>query len=83
MKKVLRKSYDGVGLRRQPNEPTMNAKLSKVALVNNTNADTSEFSSIFVASIINETPLPEEIADLFNLRVIEVEDGLRGILDFA
>jgi hypothetical protein len=61
----------------------MTAKLSKVALVNNTNADTSEFSSLFIASIVNGTPLPEEIADLFHLKVIEVEDGLRGILDFA
>jgi hypothetical protein len=61
----------------------MTAKLSKVALVNNTNADTSEFSAIFVSSIINGTALPEEIADLFDLKVIEVEDGLRGILNFA
>jgi hypothetical protein len=59
------------------------SKLSSVALVNNTNADTSEFRGIFITAIINGSPLPEEIADLFNLRVIEVEDGLRGILDFA
>lgn len=61
----------------------MTNKLSKVALVNNTNADTSEFSGIFITSIINGTALPEEIADLFDLKVIEVEDGLRGILNFT
>lgn len=61
----------------------MTAKLSKIALVNNTNADTSDFRTIFVSSIINGTALPEEIADLFDLKVIEVEDGLRGILNFA
>ena len=61
----------------------MTAKLSKIALVNNTNADTSDFRTIFGSSIINGTALPEEIADLFDLKVIEVEDGLRGILNFA
>ena len=61
----------------------MTTKLSKIALVNNTNADTSDFRAIFVSCIVNGTALPEEIADLFDLKVIEVEDGLRGILDFA
>ena len=64
----------------------MTNKLSNVALVNNTNADTyyhADFRRIFIASIINGTSLPEEIADLFSLKVIEVEDGLRGIIDFA
>ena len=61
----------------------MTAKLSKVSIVHNTNADTSEFRDIFIYCIINGTALPEEIADLFDLKVIEVEDGLRGILNFA
>ena len=60
-----------------------NTNHSNIILVNNTCANITEFTNIFISAIINNTSLPEEIADLFTLKIITVEDGVRGILDFA
>jgi hypothetical protein len=60
-----------------------NKMFSNVILVNNTGADLSKFENEFISAVRNGGNLPEELADLFTLNIITVEDGLRGILDFA
>lgn len=51
-------------------------------LVNNTNADVSDFNTVFFDCIKNNKELPEEL-DLFTLEVITVDDEKRGILNWA
>ena len=58
-------------------------KTSNIILVNNTNSDISAFDKIFINAIKTNSPLPDEIADLFDLKIIDAEDGVRGILNFA
>jgi hypothetical protein len=67
----------------QPTEKMKTTNYSTVILVNNTCADISNFTNIFINAIITNSDLPEEIADLFSLEIINVEDGIRGILNFA
>lgn len=56
---------------------------SKIMLVNNTGADVEMFKSAIFDAIKNDSPLPEEIADLFTLEIIYVNGQKRGILEFA
>jgi hypothetical protein len=41
------------------------------------------FREHFIAYVVHGTPLPEELADLFAVSTVEVDDGLRGIVDWA
>jgi len=56
---------------------------SKTILVNNTGADLREFDAIFIASVKNGGNLPADLADLFTLTIVEVEDGIRGIINWS
>jgi len=55
-------------------------------LINNTSVDlrTIGAEDVVIAAIKNDQPLPEEIADLFNLTISHREDGsVFGLLNFA
>ena len=54
----------------------------EIVLVNNTGADLREFDEHLVAVIREGKPLPEEIADLLDVRVIRVDGKLRGIINW-
>jgi hypothetical protein len=56
---------------------------SNVILVNNTNCDIRMFSDAICEAVRNNTGLPEDIADLFDFKIIDAEDGKRGILNPA
>ncbi len=58
-------------------------KVSKVAYVNRTGADIRFLDHMILHAVKTGTELPEDIADIFTLEIIEVEDGIRGLLDFA
>ena len=56
-----------------------------ITLVNNTDADIRDFEGYFIDSVNNGSPLPEEIADLFTLEVLEgynPDGSNRGIVDW-
>jgi hypothetical protein len=54
-----------------------------VKLVNNTSADIRYFERAFLAAVDSGGQLPEELRDLFSLRIISDEKGRpRGIIDF-
>ena len=58
-------------------------KTSKIILANNTDADIVAIGAdvpILEAIRNGSTELPEEIADLFELKLVEVDDGIRGVL---
>lgn len=57
--------------------------MDNVILVNNTGADIRNFDTTIISAIKNNTSLPEEIADLFNLEIISVNGKPRGILTAA
>ena len=57
--------------------------MDNVILVNNTGADIRNFDTAIISAIKNNTSLPEEIADLFNLEIISVNGKPRGILTAA
>ncbi len=54
-----------------------------VKLVNNTNCDIRIFDRVILDCIDNNTPLPEELADLFVLQIVVVDGRNRGILTMA
>lgn len=56
---------------------------SQTIYVNNTGADLREFHNEIVAAIKNGGALPEEIADVFTLSLVTVEDGIRGVVGWA
>lgn len=58
-------------------------KTSQTILVNNTGEDFGEFAEYFVACVRDGAELPEELADLFTVDVIEVADGMRGIVEWS
>ncbi len=60
----------------------MNAADAKIMLVNNT-GESVIFPRAIIACIRNNSPLPEELADVFTLKIIEVGGERRGILDWA
>lgn len=54
-----------------------------ITLVNNTCCNISDFDAILNDCVKNKAALPEELADLFTLEIIEVDGALRGILNIA
>ncbi len=56
---------------------------SNIMIVNNTGTDISWLIPVFIDCVRNGSPIPEEVADLFILKVIEVSGQKRGIVDFA
>lgn len=54
-----------------------------VVLVDNTHGSIRMFEKHFIALVKDGTPLPEEIADLFEVKIIEVDGKPRGIVNFA
>jgi len=58
-------------------------KVSARALVNNSGCDIRDFDRYFLAVVNEGAELPEELADLFVVEVIEVADGFRGIINAA
>lgn len=58
-------------------------KFSHVILVNNTGADIRGFDDAIISAIRGGVSLHEELADTFDLKIIQVEDGFRGILNWA
>jgi len=56
---------------------------SKTILANNTGADLRMFESHLIAVVKDGTPLPEELADLLVVTIIEAADGRRGIVTWA
>lgn len=61
----------------------MNRKISKVVFVNNTDACDSFVREAVVEAVREGLPLSEELADIFTLTIVEVEDGIRGVLNWA
>lgn len=57
--------------------------MKHVIFANNTNADIRDFDNIIIDCVKNNKSLPEELADLFTLDIIEVDGLPRGILNFA
>lgn len=57
----------------------------RLALVNNTDADLRDMGldELIIEGIRNGSGLPEDVADLFHLEIIEVEGKARGILTWA
>lgn len=59
-----------------------NENAIKIKLVNNT-GEPVIYSAAIIDCIRTASPLPEELADLFTLKIIEVASERRGILDWA
>lgn len=57
--------------------------MKNVILVNNTGCNIKDFDSVLINCVKNNKPLPEELADLFTLEVITVDNEYRGILNAA
>jgi hypothetical protein len=56
----------------------------KIRFVDNTMRCDYAFSSLIIELIkANETVLPDELADIFQLKIIEQDDLRIGILDWA
>lgn len=54
-----------------------------ITVVNNTGANLRDFTAYFVA-VANGVELPEEIADLFNIKVVKMAAAdVRVIVNFA
>lgn len=58
---------------------------SKLLVGNNTTADLRDLGlwDAVAAFVRFGDPLPEEVADLFEVRLVEAEDGWRGIVEWA
>ena len=56
---------------------------SKTILANNTGADLRTFDAHFIAYVRDGKALPAELADLFTVTIVEAEDGIRGVIDWA
>lgn len=52
-------------------------------IVNNTGKDLSMFNKVIMDCIVNNKPLPEEISDIFTLKIINVNGQLRGVIDWV
>lgn len=52
-------------------------------MFNKTGADISMFDAVLIDCIKNGKDLPEELADVLTLNVINVDGKVRGIVDFA
>jgi hypothetical protein len=77
---------DGGTPPRPEGETKMNAtetKFSKVILANMTGEDLRGFDHVFLDAVRNGGVLPPELADLFTMTLVEVEDGIRGVIRFA
>lgn len=61
----------------------MKSNANHVILVNNTGCDIRDFDAEIIAAVRNGGTLPEELADLFDLKVIIVDGEVRGILNPA
>lgn len=59
-----------------------NGNATKIMLVNNT-GEPVIFPEAIIDCIRNASPLPEELADLFTLKIVEIGGERRGILDWA
>ena len=57
--------------------------ISAVAYVNNTDADLSMFHPLIMDTIKNGTTIDEDFSDLFSLNIVQVADGVRGIINWA
>jgi hypothetical protein len=57
--------------------------MKKVILVNNTRSDIRDFDTVFIECVRNNKPLPEELADLFTLEVVEIDGERRGTIRAA
>lgn len=55
-------------------------EISATAYVDNVQGATRGFHAQIMDAIRNGTELPEEIRDLFDIEIIAVHDGLRGIV---
>lgn len=51
-------------------------------LINNTNVDISNYYPVFWDCLKNNKPLPEELADIFNMAVFVEKNELRGRIEF-
>jgi len=58
-------------------------QVSAVAYANNTDADLSMFHPLIMDAIKNGTPIDEDFSDLFSLNIVQVADGVRGIINWA
>ena len=52
-------------------------------LVNNTGKDISMFIPVLNDCVKNAKALPEDLADIFSLKIINVDGADRGIVEFA
>ena len=57
--------------------------MENVIYANNTGKDVSMFHSVFVECVKNAKALPEEISDIFTLKIVNVNGSDRGIVEFA
>jgi hypothetical protein len=58
-------------------------QVSTVAYANNTDADLSMFHLIIMDAIKNGITIDEDFSDLFTLNIVQVADGVRGIINWA
>lgn len=56
---------------------------SQIIYVNNTGTDLREFHNEIVDAIKNGGTLPEALSDLLSLSLVNVADGIRGVVDWA
>lgn len=54
-----------------------------VILVNNTMSDIRIFEKVIIQCVRENKPLPEELEDIFNLKIIQIDGKPRGILNWA
>lgn len=57
--------------------------MSHTVIVNNTGYDIRDVDPIFIKCVLEDQPLPEELADIFELKIITVDGLPRGIVNFA
>ena len=57
--------------------------MENIIYVNNTGKDVSMFHSVFVDCVKNAKALPEDLADVFSLKIVNVNGADRGIVEFA
>lgn len=62
----------------------MNNANENIVIVNNTNAILDPYlREPIIAAIKSGGELPEAIADIFTLKIVNVGDQVRGVLDWA
>ncbi len=57
--------------------------MANIIYANNTGKDLSMFHSVFVDCVKNAKALPEDLADIFSLKIVKVDGADRGIVEFA